>query len=232
MPSTVMPGIARPLEHVLAPITINGVEIRNRVVRTAHGTSMGHGDLSDDLIAYHEARARDGAGLSILEASSVHWSGPMTLHAWDDSVIPRYRELMARVAPHGMRVFLQLNHMGLFGGAPWQRPWSASELPVPMSNMRSHAMSTGQIGELVDAFAQAARRAREGGLDGVEVHAAHGYLLQQFVSPAFNRRDDAYGGSFENRMRFYLEVLRAVRAAVGPDFIVGLASARRRCRAD
>ena len=156
------------LERVLSPIAIGGVEVKNRVVRTAHGTSMGYGDLSDDLIAYHLARAKGGVGLTILEAASVHWSGPMTLHAWDDAIIPRYRELMAQAAPFGMRVFAQINHMGL---------------------------------------------------DGVEVHCAHDFLLQQFISASHNRREDEYGGSFENRMRFYLEVLRAVRDAAGPGFL-------------
>ena len=210
-----------PLERVLSPITIGGVEVVNRVVRTAHGTSMGYGDLSDDLIAYHAARARGGVGLSILEAASVHWSGPMTLHAWDDAIVPRYEKLMEQAAPHGMRVFAQINHMGIYGGAPWQRPWSASENPVPGSPMHSRAMTPADIAEITDAFAQAARRAKAGGLDGVEVHCAHDFLLQQFISPRHNRRDDDYGGSFENRMRFFLEVLRAVREAVGGDFVVG-----------
>ncbi len=209
------------LERVLSPIAIGGVEVKNRVVRTAHGTSMGYGDLSDDLIAYHVARAKGGVGLTILEAASVHWSGPMTLHAWDDAIIPRYAKLMAQAAPLGMRVFAQINHMGLYGGAPWQRPWSASEAPVPMSAMRAHAMTRPEIGEVTEAFAKAAARARAGGIDGVEVHCAHDFLLQQFISPTHNRRQDEYGGSFENRMRFYLEVLRAVRNAVGDGFVVG-----------
>lgn len=209
------------LEQVLSPIRIGGVEIRNRVVRTAHGTSMGYGDLSDDLIAYHIARARGGVGLSILEAASVHWSGPMTLHAWSDAIVPRYEKLMEQAAPWGMRVFAQINHMGLYGGAPWQRPWSASENPAPGSPMQSRAMSLADIAEVTDAFVRAARRVKAGGLDGVEVHCAHDFLLQQFISTSHNRRDDDYGGSFENRMRFFLEVLRAVRDAVGDDFVVG-----------
>ena len=208
-------------EQVLSPVDIGGVTIKNRVVRTAHGTSMGYGDLSDDLIAYHVARAQGGVGLSILEAASVHWSGPMTLHAWDDSIVPRYERLMAQVAPTGMRVFAQINHMGLYGGAPWQRPWSASENPAPGSPMSAHAMSVDDIDEVTEAFAQAAARVKAGGLDGVEVHCAHDFLLQQFISPMHNRRDDGYGGSLENRMRFYLEVLRAVRAAVGDEFVMG-----------
>jgi 2,4-dienoyl-CoA reductase-like NADH-dependent reductase (Old Yellow Enzyme family) len=211
------------LDHVLRPLNIKHVEIKNRVLRTAHGTNLGCGDLSDDLIAYHEVRARGGVGLSILEASSVHWSCPMTLHAWDDGIIPRYRRLMDAVRPHGMRIFSQINHMGYLQGAVWSQPWSASEILVnPVSGMTSHAMTVDEIAEMVDAYAQAARRAVEGGLDGVEVHAAHNFLIQQFISPASNRRTDAYGGSFENRMRFFLELLHAIRRTVGPDYAMGV----------
>ena len=209
------------LAHVLEPIVINGLEIKNRVVRTAHGTNLGGGALSDDLIAYHEARAAGGVGLSLLEASGIHPSGPMTLNVWDDAIIPRYRLLMDKIRPHGMRMFSQLNHLGYDLGPPGQRPWSASETISPGSGLMSRAMTVEEIAALVDAFAAAARRAVEGGLDGVEIHCAHGYLLQQFISPATNQRQDDYGGNFENRMRFYLEVLRAVRTAVGPDFPLG-----------
>jgi 2,4-dienoyl-CoA reductase-like NADH-dependent reductase (Old Yellow Enzyme family) len=210
------------LEHVFSPLAINGVEIKNRVLRTAHGTNLG-ADISDDLIAYHTARAKGGVGLSLIEASSVHRTGPMTAHAWSDDVIPRYQKLMQAVAPHGMRMFLQINHMGYLQGPPWSQPWSASEIPVnPLSGMTSHAMTKDEIAEVVDAFAQAARRAVEGGLDGVELHAAHNFLFQQFISEKFNHRTDDYGGSFENRMRFLLEALRAVRAMVGPRFPMGM----------
>jgi 2,4-dienoyl-CoA reductase-like NADH-dependent reductase (Old Yellow Enzyme family) len=210
------------LEHVFSPLVINGLEIKNRVLRTAHGTNLG-ADLSDDLIAYHEARARGGVGLSLLEASSVHRTGPMTMHAWSDDIIPRYRLLMQKVRPHGMRMFSQINHMGFLQGPPWAQPWSASEVPVnPLTGMTSHAMTREEIAEVVGAFAQAARRAVEGGLDGVEVHAAHNFIFQQFISERTNHRTDEYGGSFENRMRFLLEVLRAVRAMVGPRYPLGL----------
>ncbi len=210
-----------PLSHVLTPLTIKRITLKNRVVSTAHGTNLGRGALSDDLIAYHVERARGGVGLTILEASSVHWSGPMTLHAWNDGVIPRYRKLMAAVAPHGMRIFSQLNHLGVYQGAPWCRPWSASEVLQPVTGTPSHAMTEADIAEVVDGFAQAAARAQQGGLHGVEVHCAHGHLLQQFLSPKTNQRTDRYGGSFENRVRFYLETLAAVRAAVGDDYVVG-----------
>ena len=209
------------LAHVLSPIRINGLEIKNRVVRTAHGTNLGGGALSDDLIAYHEARARGGVGLSMLEASGIHPSGPMTLNAWDDAIIPRYEALMRAVRPHGMRVFSQLNHLGSELGAPGEPPWSASEFVRESGGLRTHAMSVGEIQAIVQSFAAAARRAMEGGLDGVEVHCAHGYLIQQFISPHTNRREDDYGGHFLNRMRFYLEVLRAVREAIGPGVPLG-----------
>ncbi len=209
------------LRHVLEPITINGLVIKNRVVRTAHGTNLGDGALSDDLIAYHAARARGGVGLTMLEASGVHPSGPMTLNAWDDAIVPRYEALMRAVRPHGMRVFSQLNHLGSELGAAGARPWSASEFSSPGSGLMSHAMTVGEIQAMVHAFAAAARRAVEGDLDGVEVHCAHGYLIQQFLSPHTNTREDDYGGHFENRMRFYLEVLRAVRDAIGPGVPLG-----------
>ncbi|MGE0667705.1 MAG: FAD-dependent oxidoreductase [Sphingomonadales bacterium] len=210
------------LEHVFSPFVINGVEIKNRVLRTAHGTNLG-AELSDDLIAYHEARAKGGVGLSLTEASSVHKTGPMTMHAWSDDIIPRYRKLMQAVRPHGMRMFSQINHMGYLQGPPWAQPWSASETLVnPLTGLTSHAMTKDEIAEVVDAFAQAARRAVEGGLDGVEVHAAHNFLFQQFISPRFNQRTDEYGGSFENRMRLLLEALRACRAMVGPSYPLGL----------
>jgi len=166
-------------------------------------------------------RARGGVGLSMLEASGVHYSGPMTLNVWDDDIIPQYRRLHDRVSHHGMRVFSQLNHLGYDLGPAGQRPWSASETVSGGTGQLSIAMSTDQIGELVASFAEAAGRAVEGRLDGVELHAAHGFLVAQFLSPATNRRTDEYGGSLENRMRFYLEILRACRQTVGPDFVLG-----------
>jgi 2,4-dienoyl-CoA reductase-like NADH-dependent reductase (Old Yellow Enzyme family)/thioredoxin reductase len=209
-------------DKILSPITINKLEVKNRVVRTAHGTNLGGGDLNDDLISYHEARARGGVGLSMLEASGVHYSGPMTLNVWDDDIIPQYRRLHDKVSRYGMRIFSQLNHLGCDQGPAGQRPWSASETVSASSGLLSIAMSTDQIGDLVASFAEAAGRAVEGHLDGVEIHAAHGFLIAQFLSPATNRRTDDYGGSLENRMRFFLEILRACRQTVGPDFVLGM----------
>ena len=210
-------------EHVLAPIEINGLTIKNRVVRTAHGTNIGQGRITDELVAYHEARAAGGCGLTILEAASVHPTDMGTLWLHDASVMDDYRRLMSRLAPYGMAVFQQLGHLGYEGvtadGGP---PWSASEVAGPSIRRPAKPMTADDIAELVDAFAQAAQWSIEGGLDGVEVHIAHGYLLQQFMSSATNQRTDEYGGSWENRIRLAREVVGAVRAAVGPKLPLGV----------
>ena len=210
-------------EHVLAPIEINGLEIKNRVVRTAHGTNIGQGRINDELIAYHEARAAGGCGLTILEAASVHPTDMGTLWLHDALVVDDYHRLMDRLAPYGMAVFQQLGHLGYEGvtadGGP---PWSASELAGPSIRQPAKVMTTDDIAELTDAFAQAARWSVDGGVHGVEVHIAHGYLLQQFMSSATNQRTDDYGGPWENRIRLAREVVGAVRAAVGPEIPLGV----------
>ena len=210
-------------EHVLAPIEINGLKIKNRVVRTAHGTNIGQGRITDELIAYHEARAAGGCGLTILEAASVHPTDMGTLWLHDASVVDDYRRLMSRLAPYGMTVFQQLGHLGYEGvtadGGP---PWSASELPGPSIRRPAKAMTADDIAEITDAFAQAARWSVEGGVHGVEVHIAHGYLLQQFMSSATNLRADEYGGSWENRIRLVREVVGAVRTAIGAEIPLGV----------
>ena len=210
-------------EHVLAPIEINGRKIKNRVVRTAHGTNIGQGRITDELIAYHEARAAGGCGLTILEAASVHPTDMGTLRLHDASVVDDYRQLMDRLAPYNMAVFQQLGHLGYEGvtsdGGP---PWSASELAGPSVRRPAKAMDADDIATLTDAFAQAAQWSIEGGLHGVEVHIAHGYLLQQFISPGTNQRSDDYGGSWENRIRLAREVVSAVRNAIGPDTPMGV----------
>jgi 2,4-dienoyl-CoA reductase-like NADH-dependent reductase (Old Yellow Enzyme family) len=211
------------LRRVFEPIQIRGVEIPNRIVRTAHLTKLGMGPVSDDLIEYHAARARGGVGLSIIEATAVHPSSVLGLIGYDDSVIPMYKKLMDTVRPLGMRVFQQLWHGGHIypppGGLPMR---GASALPGPVSGMPAVPIGTEEIGEFVAAYAAAARRSAEAGLDGLEVAASHGYLMHQFLSSLTNNREDRYGGSLENRMRFLVEVLAAVRAAVGPDMPVGV----------
>ena len=211
-------------EHVLAPIEINGLEIKNRVVRTAHGTNIGQGRITDELIAYHEARAAGGCGLTILEAASVHPTDMGTLWLHDASVVDDYRRLMGRLAPYNMAVFQQLGHLGYEGvtadGGP---PWSASELAGPSIRRPAKAMTARRHRRA--QWMPSPRRpsgASRAAFHGVEVHIAHGYLLQQFMSSATNQRTDRYGGSWKNRIRLACEVVAAVRRTIGPGIPMGV----------
>jgi 2,4-dienoyl-CoA reductase-like NADH-dependent reductase (Old Yellow Enzyme family) len=213
------------LDHILRPIAINGLEVKNRIVRASHGTSYGRGTVSEDLIAYHEARAKSGVGLNILEATVVHRStSNHTVDAVDDSVIPGFAALARAGARHGMRTFVQLWH----GGHRWPpanggAPLSASDVPCPLGTVNTpFAMTHDQIEEIIQAFAEAAVRVQASGLDGVELHFGHGYLVHQFLCPLTNKRDDEYGGDLDGRLRFGGRMLRAVREAVGRDFPVGI----------
>jgi 2,4-dienoyl-CoA reductase-like NADH-dependent reductase (Old Yellow Enzyme family)/thioredoxin reductase len=213
------------LRRLFEPIRINGVEIPNRICRTGHGTSFTIGShITDDLIAYHVARAKAGVGLIYLDLASVHPSSfNFNLHSFNDDIIEGYTRFSRAIHACGAKVFHQIWH----GGAHWPAadggpPWSSSPLAAPFTGIVPIEMSRAQIQEVTEAFARAAWRAEQGGIDGVEVHAGHGYLLHQFLSPLTNRRDDDYGGSLENRARFLVEVLRAVRAAVSPSFPVGI----------
>lgn len=210
------------LKHVLTPIEIAGNTIKNRVVRTAHGTAIGGGTMSDDLIAYHEARARGGVGLTIIEILGVHWTSPAPLNMFDTSLDEGYAKLMAAIKPHGMTIFQQIWHAGHnaapIDGSP---PWAPSDIPNPLGADVPIPMTKGQIDEIVGAYATAAARCEKAGLHGVEVHCAHGYLVQQFLNPHMNKRDDEYGGSFENRVRFMREVLKACQDATSDAFAVG-----------
>jgi 2,4-dienoyl-CoA reductase-like NADH-dependent reductase (Old Yellow Enzyme family) len=220
------PAPSRPLKRVFEPIEIGDLSIRNRIVRTAQGTGLARAGLvSDDLIAYHVARARGGVGLTILEVAGVNPSSLGDIHAFDDRVMPGYQALMEAVAPHGMRVFQQL-WCGPGATAPWLpglgAACAASPVAVPVGGATIRSYSRAEIHQLIERFAAAARRCREGGLDGVEIHAAHSNALATFLSPILNQRTDEYGGTRENRSRFLREVLAAVRRATGSGFAVGV----------
>ncbi len=207
---------------VFEPIKIGTLEIPNRIVRAAHSFSNDAG-IGEDFISYHVARARGGVGLSLLDAASVHETSHLTLRVSDDSAIDGYVRLMSAVRPLGMRIFQQLWHGGHHHyGVKGRIPWAPSTTPSPLSGLVAIPMGKAEIDEIAAAFAAAARRCKIGGLDGVEIHGAHGYLVHQFLSPHTNNRSDEYGGDIEHRMRFLQEVLRAVRAETGAAFPVGV----------
>jgi 2,4-dienoyl-CoA reductase-like NADH-dependent reductase (Old Yellow Enzyme family) len=220
------PSLDFPL--LFSPFSIGTVQLRNRVVFQPHFTALGHldGMPSLDHVAYHEARARGGAGLIVFESQAVHPSGKMSrrfVNAWDPAVIPAYRELTASVHAHGTRIFGQLTHGGHTSlEHPPHLLWAPSQMPEPSSHFSTKAMDLEDIAATIEGFAASARNAQDGGFDGVEIKIAHDGLLRSFASPFFNRRTDDYGGSFENRMRFSIEVLAAVKAATSRDFPVGV----------
>lgn len=212
------------LQHVLSPFAIGTVELRNRVVRTSQGSGLAAGQrVSDDMIAFHMARAKGGVALSFADVGQIHWSSPAMLDLSTDEVIPGLQRLTRSVHTAGMKMFQQVMH-----GGPTQltldssAPWAASHVPDPGLGMLPVPMTRSMIDELVESFVAGSLRALEGGIDGIEIHAGHGYIFSSFLSPATNHRTDEYGGSAENRSRFLVEVLTAVRSAVGSDFPIGV----------
>ena len=217
--------------HLLSPIRIGPKRLRCRVLVTAHEIRLGDGRIPGPrYAAYHRARARGGAGLQITGCTAVHHTGGLgsggALANVDDSIIDGYRVLSGAVHEEGGVILAQLGHSAATTHAtePGAPVWAPSAVTGELMRrgQRAHAMSVGEIAEIVDAFGTAAERCRKGGMDGVEILAAFGFLVAAFLSPIANRRTDHYGGSLDNRMRFCREVVSAVRDAVGPDCIVGL----------
>lgn len=207
----------------LSPLKIGPVIIPNRLVRTAHGTLFSRINFVDAHIDYHLARARGGIGLTILEAGAVHRSSSFACTMTDDSAIAPIRMLVEAIEPTGMKVFQQLWHGGNIELATNGGPsWSVTSLTGRYSRLPPIAMSTRQIAELIRSYGDAAVRQVKAGLHGAEVMAGAGYLLSHFLSPKLNTRADAYGGSFENRVRFLDELLSDIRARVPTSFALGV----------
>lgn len=210
-------------DRVLSPIRIGAVEIPNRIVRTAHATNFSRSHINDDLIAYHLERAKGGAGLSIVEGASVHASSTFALSVRDDAAIPYMARMVKAIAPTGMKLFQQLWHGGYTDpSASGGLPWAVSSLPGRYSMAPPIPMTTDQIKELIEAYAKAAVRVEQSGMQGAEILAGNGYLFSQFFSPILNQRTDEYGGNFENRIRAFLETLRAIRSVTSANFALGI----------
>ncbi len=217
-------------QHLMSPLSIGPVTLRNRTVSTGHDTGMADHDgfPGDRLIAYQRARARGGAGLIVFQVATVHPTAFYSAHILQghvDACIPGYTSLAKAVHDEGATCFGQIFHPGreIIGSADGTlaAAWSASSTPNERFHVKPRAMSHDMINEIVSGYADAAARLQQAGLDGVEIVASHGYLPAQFLSAKINRRDDDYGGSFENRLRFLKDVLIAVRDRVGPSMAVG-----------
>ena len=209
------------------PLKINKLEVRNRlsVPPMATGFAADGGGVSDRLIKYHEARARGGFGLIIVEVTAVDGerglgSGhQLCLH--DDSLIPGFRKLADAVHKYGARIAVQLYHPGRCTFPFFinnRQPIAPSAVPDPIVRQVPQALTIPEIKDLVEKYAQAARRVKEAGCDAAEIHGAHGYLIAQFMSAYANKRTDEYGGGPEGFLRFPLEIVKRARELVGPDF--------------
>tara|TARA_E500000331_G_scaffold104396_1_gene101205 strand:- start:11605 stop:13569 length:1965 start_codon:yes stop_codon:yes gene_type:complete len=210
-------------ENLFEPITLGPTQLRNRIFNPPHGTTLGaDGLVSDELIAYHEARAKGGAGLIILEGMAFHPSFAFEsayLNAGRDDIIPGMKKLSRACGAHGAAVFGQLFHAGrsVRYSHDGSRPlvFSASDTPDDRYRVVPVPMPNDMVWEVIESYATAAARLAEAGLDGIEILASQGYLIGQFLNPATNRRDDEFGGSLENRMRFLSESIARIRGAIG-----------------
>ena len=219
-------------EAIFQPIEIGKLTIRNRVVSTAHAEvhATDGGMTTERYVRYYEEKAKGGCGLCICGGSSVvsidspqGWWSSVNLST--DRIIPHFQNLADAVHKHGGKIMIQITHMGRrsrWDGFDWPTLVSPSGIREPVHRSTCKTIEEEEIWRIIGDFAQAARRAKEGGLDGVELSAVHQHLIDQFWSPRVNKRTDQWGGSFENRMRFGMEVLKAVRAEVGDDFVVGM----------
>ena len=210
-----------------SPIKIANMELRNRMIMPPMVTNFAYedGSVTDTFRAYHEARAKGGVGLIIVEASNVHPLGkgfPNEIAIFSDRFVPGLRSLTDAVHAHGAKIAIQLFHAGrqTTSRVTGHPPLAPSPITDPVTGELPRELTKEEIAGLVKDFGKAATRAKAAGFDAVEIHCAHGYLLCEFLSPHTNRRTDEYGGTLDNRMRFPLEILRAVRQGVGPDYPV------------
>ncbi len=215
------------LKHLFSPIQIGNMTASNRLLMSAMSINFGvdeDGCVNEQLIEYFTARAKGGVGMMLVGGGAVHPTGLELPHLptlWDDSCIPSLKKMVAAVKPYGTKFGVQLMH----GGRQSYHDNKVAPSPIPAPAVVKgipKELSIPEIKELVQAFGDSALRCRQAGFDFVEIHGAHGYLINQFLSLNSNKRTDEYGGSFENRSRFLLELFRDIREKCGADFPVGI----------
>lgn len=212
---------------LFSPIKINKTELKNRIFMPAMGLENREtGVVADIDMAFYGKRAAGGAALIIPELVIVSPNGvpdERVFRIWDDKYIPGLKRLVDEVHRNGSKLAFQLGHMGGQAGAKIEidgkkyHPVAPTEMWY-VTGTHPKELTHEEIDQIVEDFGQAARRAKEAGADGIEVHGAHGYIMTQFLTPKTNQRTDEYGGPLENRLRFPLRVLKRVREAVGADF--------------
>lgn len=213
------------------PVKIGSLELKNRLVMPPMATSLasGKGEVTEQICNYYNEKSAGGyIGLIITEHSYVSEAGKVRkaqISIARDEDVAGLRRLVDIIHKNGSKAMAQINHAGgvadpTVTGFPVS--YSASAVKMPKFPSVPAEMTQQDIEKVILDFAAAAVRAKEAGFDGVEIHSAHGYLLNQFYSPLSNKRTDAYGGNLENRLRLHTEIIRAVRGAVGPEYPVAL----------
>jgi 2,4-dienoyl-CoA reductase-like NADH-dependent reductase (Old Yellow Enzyme family)/thioredoxin reductase len=216
-----------PFKALFSPFQIGKLELKNRIVMPPMATHFAgeDGSVNDRHITYYMKRIRGGVGYITFEHTGVLKQGRaspnMALIDSDQNILP-FKKLVETIHKEDGKIVIQINHAGRqtsasITGSPIVAP---SAIPCPVRNEMPKELSYDEIQKIIEAFGEAGRRVKEAGADGVEIHMAHGYLINQFLSPFSNKREDEYGGDADRRMRMALEVLRAVRNKVGADFPV------------
>lgn len=217
------------IEKIFTPFNIGKCEIPNRLVVPAMVANMcPDGLATKQFIKYHEEKAKGGWGLIITEDYRINPNAagyPAVAALYDESQISSHKKLVDAVHKHGSKIFAQIYHAGrqanhnVNGGI---QPVSSSPVPCPWNKEVPHELTVEEIQELVRQFGVTASNAKKAGFDGIEIHAAHGYLIHEFLSPNCNHRIDEYGGTYENRMRFLKEIMEETRKKIGPDFPISV----------
>ncbi|MFQ5762354.1 MAG: FAD-dependent oxidoreductase [Candidatus Bathyarchaeia archaeon] len=218
-------------KYLFTPIEIGPITVRNRIYAPPMQTNYASdivGYPSETLAYYHGERAKGGTGLTIVEASLIHPKAeyfPLKmLNLYDEKNIPGLKKIADEVHKYDGRVIVELNHPGANAAPVVSRLASVSCSPIPgvANGVTPHELEVEEIEEIVDAFGKSAKNCITAGMDGVELHGTHGYLINEFNSPLFNKRTDKYGGSLENRMRFMTEILDRIQEYAGTNFILGV----------
>ena len=214
--------------YLFSPLRVGPLVVRNRIVFSAHLTNFAEDGLPSQQHAdYLAARAAGGTGLIITEEHSTHptdWPYEKLIHGFHRAVIPGYRKITEAVHAHDVPILAQLNHNGGQASSMFSRlpVWAPSPVPDPLFREVPKAVERDEIAEIVAGYGTVAGHCADGGFDGVELQCSHSSIVRGFLSPATNKRTDAYGGALPNRARILLEIIDAVRDAIGPDRALGV----------